>query len=127
MQKRELKVVRCVRNQQGIKVKKSCLSCREKVFGDTGCRICKMSQERVKTKTVCDQYVMSESLQQVGRRGAGIKKKPYLDYVLNIRLDEEEAVVREQCKPEECRKEVVSRTIEQIRRDFEKQNGSIYL
>jgi hypothetical protein len=62
---------------------------------------------------------MSEQMQNAGSAGGKIKKKAYLKYLLEVRADESLA--------DQLGIKFPHKSIEQIRKDFEAKNGSIYV
>jgi hypothetical protein len=62
---------------------------------------------------------MSEQMQAAGTSGGKVKKKAYLQYVMSVRDDESLA--------DQLKIQFPHKSIEQIRRDFEEKNGSIYI
>jgi hypothetical protein len=67
----------------------------------------------------CPLWRLSEQLQQVGLGVGQVKRLDYLKYVLGIRLEE--------ARNEELGIAFQSKSIEQIRQEFEAKNGSIFL
>jgi hypothetical protein len=62
---------------------------------------------------------MSEQMKAAGTSGGKVKKKAYLKYVLEVRADESLA--------DQLGIKFPHKSIEQIRRDFEEKNDSIFL
>ena len=108
------------RNQHGIEVKMCCASC---AFKDITrlilARYCTKHCKSVKPKECCSQWEMSKQMQAAGTSGGKVKKKAYLKYVLEVRADESLA--------DQLGIKFPHKSIEQIRRDFEEKNGSIFL
>lgn len=108
------------RNQHGIEVKKCCASCKHKDLTRLVlARYCSQHHEKVKPRECCEQWEMSEQMQAAGSGGGKVKKKAYLKYVLDVREDESLA--------DQLGIKFPHKSIEQIRRDFEEKNGSIYV
>jgi mannitol/fructose-specific phosphotransferase system IIA component len=62
---------------------------------------------------------MSEQLEAAGSSGGKVKKQAYLKYLLEIR--EEESLALQQGI------RIPHKSVEQIRKEFEEKNGSIYV
>jgi hypothetical protein len=62
---------------------------------------------------------MNGSMQGVGTSGGRIKRREYLMYVLAIRLEEQLAEEKQQL--------VAPKSVEEIRAEFEREHGSIYM
>ena len=108
------------RNQHGIEVKKCCASCKHKDLTRLVlARYCSQHHEKVKPRECCEQWEMSEQMEAAGSGGGKVKKKAYLKYVLDVREDESLA--------DQLGIKFPHKSIEQIRRDFEEKNGSIYV
>ena len=67
----------------------------------------------------CEQWALSEQLEAAGSSGGKVKRRVYLKYVLEVRSEESLAEQLGFRKPQ--------KTIDQIRQEFEKNNGSIYI
>ena len=108
------------RNQHGIEVKKCCASCKHKDLTRLVlARYCSQHHKKVKPRECCKQWEMSEQMEAAGSSGGKVKKKAYLKYVLEVREDESLA--------DQLGIKFPHKSIEQIRRDFEEKNGSIYV
>ena len=108
------------RNQHGIEVKKCCASCKHKDLTRLVlARYCSQHHEKVKPRECCEQWEMSEQMEAAGSAGGKVKKKAYLQYVLEVRADESLA--------DQLGIKFPHKSIEQIRRDYEEKNGSIYV
>ena len=108
------------RNQHGIEVNKCCASCKYKDLTRLVlARYCTQHQKKVKPRECCEQWEMSEQMQAAGTSGGKVKKKAYLQYVMSVRDDESLA--------DQLKIQFPHKSIEQIRRDFEEKNGSIYV
>ena len=108
------------RNQHGIEVKKCCASCKHKDLTRLVlARYCSQHHEKVKPRECCEQWEMSEQMEAAGSGGGKVKKKAYLKYVLDVREDESLA--------DQLGIKFPHKSIEQIRRDYEEKNGSIYV
>ena len=108
------------RNQHGIEVKKCCASCKHKDLTRLVlARYCSQHHEKVKPRECCEQWEMSEQMEAAGSGRGKVKKKAYLKYVLDVREDESLA--------DQLGIKFPHKSIEQIRRDYEEKNGSIYV
>ncbi len=110
-----------VRNKHGIKVKKCCISCQYKTFDEKEGRYCDKMMIKVDKRFCCKLWEMAEHIKKVGDHKGRIKTKAYLNYVKKIRLDEMESIRLGIMKSED------SRTIADIRKEYFKKHGSIYL
>ena len=52
--------IKCVRNAQGVKVKKCCASCQHKCIELDGTRVCTLTMKQVEQKFKCKQWQMSD-------------------------------------------------------------------
>ena len=108
------------KNQHGIEVKKCCASCKHKDLTRLVlARYCSQHHEKVKPRECCKQWEISEQMQAAGSAGGKVKKKAYLQYVLEVREDESLA--------DQLKIQFPHKSLEQIRKDFEEKNGSIYV
>ena len=82
-------------------------------------RRCTLRHVAVDSGYCCPLWRLSEQLRQVGLGVGQVKRLDYLKYVLCIRFEE--------ARNEELGIAFQSKSIEQIRRDFEEKNGSIFL
>ena len=109
-----------MQNSHGIEVKACCASCRFKDLTRLmTSRYCVKHHKRVKPAGWCEQWALSEQLEAAGSSGGKVKCKAYLKYVLEVRSEESLANQQGFRKPQ--------KTIDQIRQEFEKNNGSIYM
>lgn len=110
-----------MKNQYGIEVKECCASCKHKDLTRLiTSRFCLKHHKSVKPESHCKQWEMSEQMQAAGSSGGKVKKKAYLKYVLEVRQDESLA-------DHLGLSQFPHKSLEQIRRDFEERNGSIYV
>ena len=108
------------RNRHGIEVKKCCASCRFKDLTRLmTARFCTEHNKRVKPRECCYEWALSDQLEVAGSAGGKVKCKAYLKFVLEVR--EEESLADQRGL------HIVHKTIEQIRQEFEKNNGSIFV
>ena len=109
-----------MRNEHGIEIKECCASCR---FKDStrliSARFCTQHQKKVKPRECCKQWEISEQMQAAGSAGGKVKKKAYLQYVLEVREDESLA--------DQLKIQFPHKSLEQIRKDCEEKNGAIYV
>ena len=109
-----------MRNEHGIEIRECCASCKHKDLTRLlSARFCSLHQKKVKPREGCKQWEMSEQMQAAGLSGGKVKKKAYLKYVLEVREDESLA-------DQLGLSQFPHKSLEQIRRDFEERNGSIY-
>lgn len=108
------------RNSHGIEIEMCCASCRFKDLTRLmTARFCTEHQKRVKPRECCYEWALSEQLEAAGSSGGKVKRKEYLKYVLEVRSEESLANQQGIRMPQN--------TIDQIRQEFEKNNGSIYI
>ena len=109
-----------MRNSHGIEVKECCASCRYKDLTRLmTSRYCAQHHKGVKPKGCCKQWAISEQLEAAGRGGGKVKRKAYLKFVLTSREDELTA--------EQLGIRFPHKSIDQIREEFEKNHGSIFV
>ena len=109
-----------MKNQHGIEVKECCASCRHKDLTRLiSSRFCLQHLKSVKPREWCEQWAMSEQMEAAGSGRGKVKKKAYLKYVIEVREDESLA--------DQLGLQAPHKTLEQIRKDFEEKNGSIYV
>ena len=109
-----------MRNQYGVEVQECCASCMCKDLTKLAAsRFCLMHHKKVKPREWCEQWKMSEQLEAAGSSGGKVKKQAYLKYLLAIR--EEESLALQQGI------RIPHKSVEQIRKEFEEKNGSIYV
>ena len=130
----EMNKAKFTRNAFGIQVKKCCASCAHKQLNRTvsqrvcakhnkevrACEVCecwKMSDinKEVRACEVCECWKMSDMLKSFCMSEGQIKRREYQLYLLKIREREAEIDVEEE------------QSIEDIRKEFESQFGSIYI
>ena len=109
-----------MKNSHGIEVRECCASCRYKDLTRLiNSRFCTEHHKGVKPKHCCERWALSEQLEAAGSGRGKVKRKAYLRYVIVVR--EEEALA------EQRGLKLVRMTIDQIRQEFEKNHGSIFL
>lgn len=109
-----------VRNPQGIPVKVCCASCAHRQLVDTAaCRRCTIREEKVKHNQACSLWQMSMPLKLAGIGMGMIKRREYLLYYTEQRVEE--------LRRRDAGEHVRARKTETIRKEFESNNCSIYL
>lgn len=68
------------------KIKKCCASCRHKMIDEEGGRVCLLMQLMVKQQFKCHKWHMAKALCKAGRSQGMIKRREYLMYVLEVRM-----------------------------------------
>lgn len=105
-------------NNYNFKVKMCCASCAFKEFTRTNAmRMCTRNNIEVPRCYVCDKWKMSKGLMMAGNPEGRVKKYEYLMQVLFVRQKEQEAGIDE----------TLAKSIEEIRSDYEKNHGSIFI
>ena len=108
------------RNSHGILINRCCASCRFKDLTRLmTARFCTQHHKSVKPKGCCKQWEISDQLEAAGSAGGKVKRKAYLRYVLQVRADESLA--------DQMGIRTPHKTIDQIRQEFEKNHGSIFV
>jgi hypothetical protein len=109
-----------VRNAYDIVIRRRCTSCAHKdLTRAKTVRRCTLRHVAVDAGYCCQLWRLSEQLRQAGLGLGRVKRLDYLKYVLDIRSEE--------AKNEELGIAFEHKSIEQIRKDFEEKNGSIFL
>ena len=114
------KKVMSVRNEQGIKVKRCCVSCKDKFYNERGCRICNLRQLKVRPREVCKDWTMAQCRQQAGLHQGRVKCKEYLKFVLKVRSEEKKLLEERRITLKQCK------TAEQLRTEFGKEIYEIH-
>ena len=110
-----------MRNSHGVEIRECCASCKHKDLTRLiSSRFCLQHHKKVKPRECCEQWAMSEQMEAAGSGRDKVKKKAYLKFVIEVRGDESLA---EQLGLSQY----PHKSIEQIRKDFEEKNGSIYI
>ena len=108
-----------VRNPQGIPVKVCCASCAYRQLVDTQARRrCAIRAEKVKPNQFCSLWQISTPLKLVGIGAGMIKRREYLLYYTEQRVEEQ--------RRRDAGEAVRARKTETIRKEFESNNCSIY-
>ena len=119
------------RNSYGILINRCCASCKFKDLTRLmTARFCLKHQKSVKPRSHCKQWEMSEQMEAAGSGRGKVKKKAYLKYVLEVREDERLRVGERSSGmslADQLKIQFPHKSIEQIRKDFEERNGSIYV
>ena len=110
-----------MRNEHGIEIRECCASCKFKDLTRLiSARFCTQHHKSVKPRGHCKEWTMSEQMEAAGSGRGKVKKKAYLKYVLEVREDESLA-------DQLGLSQFPHKSIDQIRKDFEAKNGSIYV
>jgi len=115
--KKENENKKMMRNPQGIKVRKCCASCALREILTCGERFCTKRNKKVKKLGLCKNWEIREYIVGAGLKQGRVKSRQYLKFVLNIRLQEQEAIRIGALLPDQVE------TPEAIRRLFEEQVG----
>ena len=102
-----------VRNRQGVKVKKCCASCQHKCVNLDGTRLCALVQLIVNPDFRCRNWEMMEKLQNAGKGDGKLKSRKYLEFVHEVRMQEQEAIEEGSMTLEE------KQSVNDIRKQFE--------
>ena len=101
------------RNQHGVQIRKCCASCQHKMYSDDDeLRCCALTNCEHLRCHLCEDWRLARGFKKAGNSGGMIKRVEYLEFLADIRAKE--------TKDEQ-------RSIEDIRAEFEKEHGSIYL
>ena len=110
-----------MKNQHGIEIRECCASCKFKDLTRLiSSRFCLQHHKSVKPRGHCKEWAMSEQMEAAGSGRGKVKKKAYLKYVLQVREDESLA-------DQLGLSQFPHKSIDQIRKDFEEKNGSVFL
>ena len=93
------------KNEQCIKIKRMCASCHHKTVYNEGERSCEMTQQTVEQQCVCKEWMMSDGMRHAGYSGGVVKRREYLLYVFELRM--------QGCED----------TLDSLRRRFEEETG----
>lgn len=108
------------KNKYGIKVSMCCASCHFKESTRLmTTRHCMKLNKEVTPLGVCEHWRMNKQLNQVGSTQGQIKRREYLMYLIYVRVKEQEMLDKGD--------KVVPKNIAEIRKEYEKEHGSIYL
>ncbi len=107
-------------NTFGIQVNQCCASCTYKdLTRAVSLRRCTKHGEDVRPRDVCECWAMSEQLQLAGRTQGRVKRKEYLMYLVAVREEESQS--------EQMGLKIKAKSIAQVRAEFEREHGSIYV
>ena len=107
-------------NKYGVKIIKWCASCDAKVITTTGtCRMCSLDHKEVKPYDGCNNWQLSEGLEEAGSAKGGVKRKAYFNYLQEVR--DREATARN------LGLRITAKTLEEVRAEFEIDNNSIFI
>lgn len=107
-----------MRNQHGIEIKMCCASCQHKVCNHDGSRVCSKMRLKVEQQFCCKEWTLAEeSFSKAGRSGGKVKRREYLMFVFETRMQEQEAIDKGEMTPDE------QATLDSLRRRFEEQTG----
>ena len=106
-----------MRNQHGIEIRKCCASCQHKCTDTDGRRICGLMQIVVEQKFDCPKWELTEGQQNAGRSGGKVKRREYLMFVFETRMQEQEAIEAGMMLPTEVA------TLDSLRKRFEEMTG----
>ena len=108
-------------NQHGIPIKMCCASCsKRKVNNDEG-RYCERNGTAVTGSQYCRKWVLSPLLQNAGKGGGQIKGIGYLNYYRERRIKQHNNLKAGRITANELL------SAADIRREYEREHGSIYL
>ena len=104
-------------NQHGIVIKKCCASCQHKTVENDGTRICQLMQLKVQQKFKCQKWQPAESFSQAGSSKGKVKRREYLMFVFETRMQEREKLDQGLMSAEEVT------TLDSLRKRFEEETG----
>ncbi len=104
-------------NSHGVRIKKCCASCKHKTE-DNKMRYCLHGKGFVSSNSCCGDWIVSDGLENAGIGRGKVKKQEYLQYCIN-------AVHADYFLPSD-RKNTKRRSLAEIRREFEEENGDIF-
>ena len=108
-----------MRNKYGVKIRKCCASCDARVITTTGTyRMCSLDHREVKPYDGCNNWQLSEGLEEAGSAKGGVKRKAYFNYLQEVR--DREATARS------LGLRITAKTLEEVRAEFEIENGSVF-
>ena len=70
------------------RIKECCASCQHKKVENDGSRVCQLMQIVVKQQMKCPKWDMAEGLANMGRSQDRIKRREYLMFVFEVRIQE---------------------------------------
>ena len=112
--------MRITSNKFGVRIGKCCASCRFKESTRLMMtRHCTKLNKEVDPLGVCECWKMSRQLSKLEFTRGKVKRREYLLYLTDVRVKEQEL--------EDKGEKVVPKSIDEIRAQFEKEHGSIYM
>ena len=99
------------------RIKECCASCRHKKVENDGSRVCQLMQIVVKQQMKCPKWDMAEGLANMGRSQDRIKRREYLMFVFETRMQEREKLDQGLMSAEEVT------TLDSLRKRFEEETG----
>ena len=105
------------RNSHYINVRRMCASCHRRTVDDEGDRICEPTQKMVEQKSKCRYWQMSAAMMNAGKGLGRIKRREYLMFVIEVRMQEREAIDNGVLLPEDME------TLDSLRKRFEAETG----
>lgn len=113
-------MTRQTRNAFDVLINKCCASCAYKdLTRAVSARRCTKHGREVQAADLCGHWVMSEQLELAGRSQGSVKRREYLMSLVAEREDERLA--------EQLGLKIRPKSIAQIRAEFEREHGSIYM
>ena len=104
-----------VKNEHGVEIAKCCLSCAHVAYDSGDMRVCRVGCGHVNGASYCPAYKMHSRYIKVGKTQlGGIHKPHWLKWLMERRFMEQKA----RLKP---------RAVETLQREYEEQNGTIWL
>ena len=100
-----------------VRIKECCASCRHKTIENDGSRICSLMQIMVKQQFKCQKWAVAEGLAQTHWHMGKVKRREYLVFVFEIRMQEREAIDNGILLPEDVA------TLDSLRERFELETG----
>ena len=98
-------------------IKECCASCRHKTIDEEGTRICAVMQIVVEQRMKCRKWECEESLRSLSWHKGRIKRREYLMFVFEVRMQEREAIDDGTMLPED------TETPDSLRKRFEEETG----
>ena len=78
----EKMIIRCVKNEYFVKVKRCCASCLHKEITNEGARVCALMELKVEQMFRCKKWQMSKGLENAGKSGGVVKDKETKEVVI---------------------------------------------
>lgn len=112
-----MKKIKMVRNEHGIKVCKICASCQHKKVENDGSRTCQLMELKVEQKFKCPKWKPAGHFAQAGSSKGRVKRREYLMFVFETRMQEREKLDQGLMSVEEVA------TLDSLRKRFEEVTG----